>query len=308
MDIPHQRLVYFQVTVEAGSIRRAAARLNIAPSAVSRQIGLLEEAMAASLIERTRDGVQPTRVGEMLLDYILQREKLDQHLGERLDAYQRLETGEIRLIIGEGFVGDIINSPLHAFRKQYPGITLKVDTGSMQSIIDSVIEDEADIGLMYHERVHPQLRFWHSSPQPLVAIMSPEHPLASESHALTLEEVAQHPMALWGPSHGVRQLMDDGFREAGVRPHMVVQTNSMEVLNQAARSELCITLLPAFAAARELQEGVLIARDVECASFRQARAHIITRVGRRMPRASLQLLRHLERWIAAFSGPRQQAR
>ncbi len=308
MDIPHQRLVYFQVTVEAGSIRRAAARLNIAPSAVSRQIGLLEEAMAASLIERTRDGVQPTRVGEMLLDYILQREKLDQHLGERLDAYQRLETGEIRLIIGEGFVGDIINSPLRAFRKQYPGITLKVDTGSMQSIIDSVIEDEADIGLMYHERVHPQLRFWHSSPQPLVAIMSPEHPLASESHALTLEEVAQHPMALWGPSHGVRQLMDDGFREAGVRPHMVVQTNSMEVLKQAARSELCITLLPAFAAARELQEGVLIARDVECASFRQARAHIITRVGRRMPRASLQLLRHLERWIAAFSGPRQAAR
>ena len=308
MDIPHQRLVYFQVTVEAGSIRRAAARLNIAPSAVSRQIGLLEEAMAASLIERTRDGVQPTRVGEMLLDYILQREKLDQHLGERLDAYQRLETGEIRLIIGEGFVGDIINSPLRAFRKQYPGITLKVDTGSMQSIIDSVIEDEADIGLMYHERVHPQLRFWHSSPQPLVAIMSPEHPLASEAHALTLEEVAQHPMALWGPSHGVRQLMDDGFREAGGRPHMVVQTNSMEVLKQAARSELCITLLPAFAAARELQEGVLIARDVECASFRQARAHIITRVGRRMPRASLQLLRHLERWIAAFSGPRQEAR
>ena len=307
MDIPHQRLVYFQVTVEAGSIRRAAARLNIAPSAVSRQIGLLEEAMAASLIERTRDGVQPTRVGEMLLDYILQREKLDQHLGERLDAYQRLETGEIRLIIGEGFVGDIINSPLRAFRKQYPGITLKVDTGSMQSIIDSVIEDEADIGLMYHERVHPQLRFWHSSPQPLVAIMSPEHPLASEAHALTLEEVAQHPMALWGPSHGVRQLMDDGFREAGVRPHMVVQTNSMEVLKQAARSELCITLLPAFAAARELQEGVLIARDVECASFRQARAHIITRVGRRMPRASLQLLRHLERWIAAFSGRRQEA-
>ena len=308
MDIPHQRLVYFQVTVEADSIQRAAARLNIAPSAVSRQIGLLEEAMAASLIERTRDGVQPTRVGEMLLDYILQREKLDQHLGERLDAYQRLETGEIRLIIGEGFVGDIINSPLRAFRKQYPGITLKVDTGSMQSIIDSVIEDEADIGLMYHERVHPQLRFWHSSPQPLVAIMSPEHPLASEAHALTLEEVAQHPMALWGPSHGVRQLMDDGFREAGGRPHMVVQTNSMEVLKQAARSELCITLLPAFAAARELQEGVLIARDVECASFRQARAHIITRVGRRMPRASLQLLRHLERWIAAFSGPRQEAR
>ncbi|TVU67515.1 MULTISPECIES: LysR family transcriptional regulator [Cobetia] len=303
MDIPHQRLVYFQVTVAAGSIRRAAARLDIAPSAVSRQIGLIEEALAAPLVERTRDGVQPTAVGEMLLDYIQQREKLDQVFGEQLDAYQRLETGEIRLIIGEGFVGDLINTPLRAFREQYPGIKLKVDTGSMQCIIDSVVEDEADIGLMYHERVHPQLRFWHSSPQPLMALMSPEHPLAGEHHALTLEEVAAHPLALWGPGHGVRQLMDDGFNDAGVRPQTVVQTNSMEVLKQAARSHLCITLLPAFAAARELSEGVLVARAVEYTTFREARAHIITRIGRRMPRASLQLLRHLERWITSFRCP-----
>lgn len=44
MDIPHQRLVYFQVTIEAGSVRQAAARLDIAPSAVSRQLSLIEEA------------------------------------------------------------------------------------------------------------------------------------------------------------------------------------------------------------------------------------------------------------------------
>ncbi|MGO2414562.1 MAG: LysR substrate-binding domain-containing protein, partial [Cobetia crustatorum] len=88
-----------------------------------------------------------------------------------------------------------------------------------------------------------------------------------------------------------------------VRPQTVVQTNSMEVLKQAARSHLCITLLPAFAAARELSEGVLVARAVEYTTFREARAHIITRIGRRMPRASLQLLRHLERWITSFRCP-----
>lgn len=43
------------------------------------------------------------------------------------------------------------------------------------------------------------------------------------------------------------------------------------------------------------------ARNVDCERFRQAHAHIITRVGRRMPRAGLQLLRHLERWMRAFN-------
>ena len=50
-----------------------------------------------------------------------------------------------------------------------------------------------------------------------------------------------------------------------------------------------------------VEDGALVARAVDCERFRQAHAHIITRVGRRMPKAGLQLLRHLERWMRAFN-------
>ena len=106
MDIPHQRLVYFRVTLESGSVRRAAARLDIAPSAVSRQISLLEEALGATLMERQRDGISPTPVGEMLLEYCERRGALDEGFIASLEAYQRLETGKISLTVGEGFVSD----------------------------------------------------------------------------------------------------------------------------------------------------------------------------------------------------------
>ncbi|WP_148252183.1 LysR family transcriptional regulator [Aidingimonas lacisalsi] len=300
MDIPHQRLVYFQVTVETGSVRRAAARLDIAPSAVSRQLSLIEAALEAPLLERTRSGVQPTAVGEMLLDYCQRRATLDHAFSEELDAYQRLETGQIILRVGEGFVGDLIDAPLKTFTERYRGIQLKVDTGSTREIIGAVVEDDAHIGLMYHEQVHPQLRFWHSSLQPLVALMSPDHPLTDESSPISLETLASEPMALWHVGHGVRQLVDDGFRDAGLRPLVGMETNSLAVLKHAARSGLNLTLLPAFAAARELEDGVLVARPVDCLNFRQANAHVVTRVGRRMPRAGLQLMRHLERWMRAF--------
>ncbi|SDM24262.1 transcriptional regulator, LysR family [Modicisalibacter muralis] len=300
MDIPHQRLVYFQVTVEAGSVRRAAARLDIAPSAVSRQLSLIEAALEASLLERTRHGVQPTAVGEMLLDYCHRRRQLDHEFSEMLDAYQRLETGQITLQVGEGFVGDLIDTPLRAFSERYRGVRLKIDTGSTREIIDAVVEDEAHIGLMYHERVHPQLRFWHSSLQPLVVLMPPSHPLAEETAPVAMETLSRQPMAMWHVGHGVRQLVDEGFREAGLRPSIDIQTNSLAVLKHAVLSEINITLLPAFAAARELEHGLLVARHVDCPRFRQAQAHVVTRVGRRMPRAGLQLLRHLERWMRAF--------
>lgn len=300
VNIPHHRLVYFQVTVEAGSVRRAAARLNIAPSAVSRQLSLLETAMELPLLERKRNGVQPTAVGEMLLGYCRRREALDHTFSEELDAYQRLETGQITLRVGEGFVGDLIDAPLKTFVERYRGVQLKIDTGSTCDIIESVVEDEAHIGLMYHEQIHPQLRFWQSSRQPLVALMPPTHPMASHPVPLTIEMLSRESLALWPIGHGVRQLVDEGFHEAGLHPIVGMQTNSLTVLMHAARAGLNITLLPAFAASRELEDGVLVARPVHCPRFCHAQAHMVTRIGRRMPRAGLQLLRHLERWMQAF--------
>lgn len=300
MEIPHQRLIYFQLTVEAGSIRTAALRLDIAPSAVSRQIGLLESALDATILERRRDGVRPTPVGDMLLDYCYRRTTLDRRFSDELDAYQRLEAGRITLCVGEGFVGDLFNHPLREFTEAYRGIRLEVDTGSTRQIIESVVNDEAHIGLMYHEQMHPQLRFWHSTCQPLMLVMAPQHPLAASDEPVTLDTLAEYQLALWHPGHGVRQLVDQAFRDANHRPIVGIQTGSLEVLKHSARASLCVTLLPRFAAARELEEGTLVARSVVGKHFSQANAHMVTRIGRRMPRAGLQLLRHLQQWMSAF--------
>lgn len=166
----------FRSRSKQGRCDRPAARLDIAPSAVSRQLSLIEDALGAPLLERSRQGVVPTAVGEMLLDYCRRRSALDDTFSEQLDAYQRLETGHLSLTVGEGFVGDLLDTPLRTFTERYRGVRLDVNTGSTSEIIEAVIQDEAHLGLMYHERVHPQLRFWHSSQQPLVALVSPSHP------------------------------------------------------------------------------------------------------------------------------------
>lgn len=300
MKIPHQRLEYFKATIEAGSVRGAAALLGIAPSAVSRQLVLLETELGAPVCERSRNGMLATEVGDMLLHHYHRHAALDQAFRQELDAYLRLETGRITLRVGEGFVGDLIDTPLQAFTDRYQGVRLEVDTGSTSEIINAVIQDETHIGLMYHGDAHPQLRFWCSSLQPLIALMAPNHPLAQSDTALSLDQLAQEPIALWRAGHGVRQLVDEGFRMAGRTPIIGMQSNSLAVLKHGARSGLNITLLPAFAAARELDDGVLVARAVDSPLFFRGHAHVVTRVGRSVPRAGMQLLRHLERWMRAF--------
>jgi len=302
VDIPHQRLVYFRVTLESGSVRQAAARLDIAPSAVSRQISLLEDALGATLIERKRTGIRPTPVGEMLLEYCERRGALDESFIASLEAYQRLETGTVSLVVGEGFVGDLVAKPLREFTERYTGIQIDIHLAGTSGIIEAVINEQAHIGLMFHERTHHQLRFWVSSPQPLMAILPPEHPLAEETKPLTLAQLSEAPMAMWDPSHQVRHMVDEAFHQARLRPRMAMNTNSMAILAQYVRSGMGITLLPAFAVAADLAEGRLVARPVDDPLFQRSQAHMVTRIGRQQPKASILLLRHLQRWMQAFRG------
>jgi DNA-binding transcriptional LysR family regulator len=53
-DINEKRVKYLYEAVQQGTVRAAADKLNVSPSAVSRQIALLEEELATTLIERHR--------------------------------------------------------------------------------------------------------------------------------------------------------------------------------------------------------------------------------------------------------------
>lgn len=62
------KLRYFVAVAEQQSFSRAAAALNVAQSALSRHIAELEEAIGASLLERSANGVHMTPVGRVFYD------------------------------------------------------------------------------------------------------------------------------------------------------------------------------------------------------------------------------------------------
>ncbi len=56
----------FITVVEAGSFRQAAEQMNISPSAVLKQIGLLEKDLGVTVFNRSRKGVSLTKAGESI--------------------------------------------------------------------------------------------------------------------------------------------------------------------------------------------------------------------------------------------------
>ena len=109
-----------------GTIRGAADKLNIAPSAISRQISLLEEELTCVLIERHRKGVTPTEAGSILLQFYRESLSAEETCVSKLQALLGLQRGHIKLAMGDGFVGDLMLGPLSEFARLYPALTLSL--------------------------------------------------------------------------------------------------------------------------------------------------------------------------------------
>lgn len=299
-EIKEKRVAYLYEAVQMGTVRSAADKLNVAPSAVSRQITLLEEELATTLIERSRKGVKPTEAGELLLKYYREALSHEEDCIGKLQALRGLKRGHIDLAVGEGFVSDLMSEPLPEFSALHPQLTFNLHVGGTNEVIRQVEEDEAHMGLVFHPPEHPSLRSREISQQPICAVMLPEHPLHQTSSIPSIEDILQYPLALPESHFGVRQLLAMVEFKERIRFTPALTTNSITVLKHFALSNMGVTLLPAFVVAREIRDGQLVAIPMEHPLLISGEVHIVTRLGRQLAEGPHSLLQHLTRWMQRF--------
>ncbi|MDR3396664.1 MAG: LysR family transcriptional regulator [Pandoraea sp.] len=304
--ITESRLPYLFEAVQCGTVRAAADRLDIAPSAVSRQIALLEAELAMPLIERHKRGVHLTQAGRLLMEYYREQRAHQEDLLAKLQEVRGLRRGHIRLAVGEGFVSDLMGAPLQYFCKRYPDITLTLDLAGTNEVMRLVAEDDADIGLVYNPPAEPKIVSRAQMRQPGHAIVAPDSSLVgqlNEKGALRLDALYDVPLALMHGAYGTRQLMELAEQSEKHRLAPTVTTNSISVLKHFVRAGLGATFLPAFAVSQEIEAGVLRALPVDHPILNRAEAHLVTRAGRRLSGAANRLLTHLASKMEAFGAP-----
>lgn len=299
-EINGKRLSYLYEAVTMGTIRAAADKLNIAPSAVSRQISLLEEELACILIERHRKGVAPTEAGSIILQFYRESLSAEETCVSKLQALVGLQRGHIKLAVGEGFVGDLMLGPLPEFARLYPALTFSISIGGSNEVIRQVEEDEAHIGLLFHPSSHPRIRSQVVSCQPICIIVSPDHPLANRNKPVPLKELLEYPVGLTESRFGVRQLLAMAELQQKVRFNPILTTDSFAVLKNFALSNMGFTFLPNFVVSKELKDGDLIAIPVDNTLLTSSEAHVVTRLGRHLPQGPHELLQHLKSWMKAM--------
>ncbi|MBU9381763.1 LysR family transcriptional regulator [Burkholderia gladioli] len=293
------RIIYFYEAVRCGTIRAAADWLDVAPSAVSRQIGLLEKELDATLVERHARGVTPTEAGRCVIEYFREQLAHRDDLISRLQELRGLKTGQVSLVLGEGFVSDLLAGPMQQFCRQFPGIRVNLDVGSTNDVIRKISNDEGEIGLVYNPPTEPKLVSRAAKRQPMMAIVGPDFPRRGNK-VLTAQQLATYPLAATHPSYGTRQMMEAVEYAERVRLGPIVTTNSFAILKEFVKSGLGISVMPAFAVAAELQARELFAIEIAHPILENAEAHMVTRVGRKLSVAANKMLQMMTGQMRAF--------
>jgi DNA-binding transcriptional LysR family regulator len=295
-----RRVRYLYEAISRGSVRAAADAMNMNPSVVSRQISKLEEELAVPLLERHGRGVKPTEAGQMLAEYFRQQSAYQEDVINKIQELRGLARGHIDLVLGEGFVSDLMAEPIKNFWKRYPGLTITMHLAGTNEVMRMVAEDAAHIGLVYNPPVTSGIRSRAAIRQPMCVITLPGHPLTTLGQPPLLKQISTYPVALMQSSFGTRQIIT--LAEQMDRVHFVpkLTTDSISVIKHFVRSGLGVSLLPAFAVAQEIDAGQLVAMPVDHAILGNAEAHIVTRLGRQLSIAANQLLMQLTSTMQAF--------
>jgi DNA-binding transcriptional LysR family regulator len=249
-------LRYFLETARLGSIRRAAEKLYVAPSAVSRQIALLEQRFGMPLFERHAAGVRLTRAGEVFARQAHGTMRDFERLQSEIDDLQQLRRGVVRIFTVAATVQSVVYRAMAGFARTYPGISYEVQVTGGISAIAALAREECDIAISFEPPPHRDVEEVQSLRDPIVAVMHPRHPLAARAR-LTLSQLASHPAALLDETHATRTLLDRALARRGVTLQTMLTVNQIELAIAFARSRQAMTFAPSHMVRPDVTVGLL---------------------------------------------------
>ncbi len=260
------RLHTFVTVMEQGSLTRAAVTLGLPQPAISRQIARLESECGGRLFHRTGRGVSLTEYGESLRPRIIALLHEANELTAQLAERARLPTGEVRIAALPSLYSLVILPLFVQLRRAMPGIHLQVFEGSGGQIDQWLASGFVDIGLPYRyaKTLQPDV-------EPLVRLSS--YVMSTPGDELTCEPTLPfaaldgRPLVLPGMPSGVRMLMDQLARAAGIRLNVALDADSTQIQKAVAKSGEAYAVLPAHCAIEEIDAGVLRASRITEPAF-----------------------------------------
>lgn len=266
---------------------------------------MLENEIGETLFERQARGMQATVAAQHLLEYWRGCQAQQALFEDRLKAMHCLQTGQVRLVLSEGYVDQVMENVVVDFCIQYPGVQVEVDIVSVRDVVNDIAEGRADLGIAYNPPDNPKVSRVAASHQPVVVLMHDKHPLAQYHDKIQVRELGNYPLAVMPPAFGLGELLKMLVYAENIQIQPVLKTNSTTVLRHfATKHPLGITLVGGFMPAKDSRFRQLVRKAVDHPLFQAATARLLEPSRQPLGHAATELKRRILTHMPMFTSPR----
>lgn len=207
MKIDFDGIQAFVLVAELGGFSKAADRLHLTQTALTRRIQKLEAYLSVRLLDRTTRSVQLTAVGR---DFLPQARRLvDEATAavDRLKDMSRLGKGNVAIASIPTMAHHRLPGVIRAYSKDHEGNRIRIIESNATGVSRAVLHDQAEFGITIQLERHADLVEEPVLREPFMFFCLDEHPLAAKK-SVTWSDLAGSDLILVSGLSGNRALLD----------------------------------------------------------------------------------------------------
>jgi LysR family transcriptional regulator, regulator for metE and metH len=256
LEIRHLKLI--KAIAREGSVTRAGSRLHLTQSALSHQLRDAEEKLGVPLFTRLNKRMILTPAGERLLlsaDSILDEIK---RVEEDIQQIALSREGILRLSTQCYTCYHWLPSMLKLFQRKFPRIEVQIMVEATRRPLEALLDGKLDLAIVNSPVRNSKLVYKPLFQDELVAIMRPDHPLASRPFVKPQDFADEHLIVYHVPKEE-NMVFQKFLMPAGISPRRVSQVQLTEAVIEMVKAGLGLSVMARWAVAPQIAAGTLSA-------------------------------------------------
>lgn len=241
--------------VESGSVTKASDLLHVVQPAISRQLKLLEDELGKPLFMRTRNGMEPTEEGRVLVDGARRALlALDQAVAE-LKPSRGVIAGLVSIGMLPSVCHLIAGQLLSEVRKAYPHIRLRLTTGYPGQLQKWLEDGSLDLAVYYSPKDHPAVDTQPLLDEPLLLVWNHELLAGDWEGPQPLSILRDLPLITPSSSHSVRGILEHACAVEDIPLNIVAEADATQLTKTLLMAGAGYTILAGVALADPILKG-----------------------------------------------------
>ena len=235
MELRHLRC--FLAVAEELHFARAAEKLHIETSPLSRAIKELEEELGVVLFARTTRSTRLTRAGKLFLEHVRRVFKALEQARDSVKAAANGFHGQLRVALSDGITPSRLPALLALCRQEEPEVEIRFFEVPLSQQIKGLHDDLYDVGFTQSDEVGDGITAIPAWSDPIVVAVPARHPVLAHKR-IPLDELLRYPLVLCDPQvcEGPAKHVDRILRRVEMEPL---------VAERVASCDLMMALVPA---------------------------------------------------------------